>query len=364
MTALAHSPDIATISGRRRQRSRLGMLILALLLLAAVLCSVGVGAVAIPPDKVLALLVAPLGIDLSIPFDARDEAILHAIRLPRTIIGALSGAGLALAGAALQGLFRNPLADPTLIGVSMGAALAAACTIVLSGPLFFALLGDFGPFLLPTAAFAGGLVSTMVVYVIANREGGTDIPTMLLAGVAINAIAAAGIGMLVFLSDDQQLRDLQFWLLGSLGGVTWSKLIPAVPLLMLGLVALPLLSRHLNAFLLGETDAFHLGFNVERCKRVIIVLAALLTGASVALTGVIGFVGLLVPHLVRLTLGPDHRTLLPASMLLGASLMLFSDLGARTVVQPAELPIGVLTSCLGGPFFLWLLIRRRAFGGW
>lgn len=364
MSALAYSADIAVISGRRRQRSAFGLVVLALLLLAAMLCSVGIGAVTIPPGKVLALLMAPLGVDPGLPFDARDEAVLYAIRLPRTILGVLSGAALALAGAALQGLFRNPLADPGLIGVSMGAALAAAVTIVLSGSYLAGLAEQLGPYLLPAAAFAGGLVSTVVVYAIASREGSTDIPTMLLAGVAINAVAGAGIGMLIFVSDDQQLRDLQFWLLGSLGGVTWSKLIPAVPLLLLGLVALPLYSRHLNAFLLGETDAFHLGFNVERCKRTIIVLAAMLAGATVALTGVIGFVGLLVPHLVRLTLGPDHRILLPASILLGASLMLMSDLGARTIVQPAELPIGVLTSCLGGPFFLWLLIRGRAFGGW
>jgi iron complex transport system permease protein len=237
-------------------------------------------------------------------------------------------------------------------------------TIVLGGSLLAAV--PFLPLdlLLPLAAFGGGLVTTFVVYRIANRDGRTDVATLLLAGVAMNAMAGAGIGFMVFLSNDQQLRDLNYWLLGSLGGITWARMAAGAPLILLAVGALPFFARHLNALLLGESEAQHLGFHVERTKRAIVVLAALATGVSVALTGVIGFIGLVVPHLVRLTAGPDHRLLLPLSMLLGASLLLIADLFARTLVLPAELPIGILTACIGGPFFLWLLLRRRTGGGW
>lgn len=330
----------------------------------AFLLSVGIGAVPISPGKVLSLIVNPIGIELPWHFSQREETVFYAIRLPRACLGVLAGAALAVAGASLQGLFRNPLADPALIGVSNGAALAAASVIVLGTVSVSHFIAPLQPYILPIAAFGGGLLTTMIVYKIANRDGHTDVATMLLAGVAINAIAAAGIGMLVFLSTDQQLRDLNFWLLGSLGGVTWSRLLPAAPLIILAVVTLPLLARHLNAMLLGESEALHLGFHVERTKRLIVVLAALAVGACVALTGVIGFIGLMVPHLVRLAIGPDHRTLLPASIFLGAALLLIADLTARTVVLPAELPIGILTSCVGGPFFLWLLMRRRTNGGW
>lgn len=360
----AAATDTVTAGMGRRRRGLAFLWIFGGVLLLAFLLSVGWGAVTIAPGQVLAILANNVGLELPWDFARREETVLLAIRLPRTCLGMLAGAALAVSGAALQGLFRNPLADPALIGVSTGAALAAVCVIVLGAGLAAAFSFTVGPFLLPIAAFAGGLLTTLLVYRIANRDGRTDVATMLLAGVALNAIAGAGIGLLVFISTDQQLRDLSFWMLGSLGGVTWAKMLPAAPLIAFAIIALPLLARHLNALLLGETEALHLGFHVEHTKRFIVVLVALATGASVALTGVIGFVGLVVPHLVRLTIGPDHRTLLPASILLGASLMLIADLGARTVVLPAELPIGILTSCVGGPFFLWLLLRRRSLGGW
>ena len=267
----------------------------------------------IPPTQVAAIAADALGVQLPWEFGRREQSVLLSIRLPRACLGILTGAVLAVAGAALQGLFRNPLADPALIGVSTGAALAAVGVIVLGATLNAAIVSALGPFLLPLAAFAGGLATTLVVYRIASRDGRTDVATMLLAGVALNAIASAGIGLLVFVSTDQQLRDLNFWLLGSLGGNTWRGMIPAIPFIAVAVAMLPMLARHLNAFLLGESDALHLGFHVERTKRAIVVLAALGTGASVALTGVIGFVGLVVPHLVRLSIGPDHRYLLPAS---------------------------------------------------
>ncbi len=356
--------DIVALSDRHRQKTALAVGALAGGLAIAFFAAVGHGAVAIAPAQVLGILAGEFGIELGVAYEDVQRTVLLSIRLPRVCLGIISGAALAIAGAALQGLFRNPLADPGLIGVSTGAALAAAATIVLGTPLLLAVPAFLSGYVLPVNAFAGGLLTTFIVYRIASNDGRTEVTTMLLAGVAMNAIAAAGIGLLVFMSDDQQLRDLEYWLLGSLGGVTWERLLPAVPLVIAPTLALLFASRQLDALLLGETEAMHLGFRVETLKRTIIVLAALAVGASVALTGVIAFVGLLVPHLVRLMIGPGHRTLLPASIILGATLLLVADLVARTIVLPAELPIGILTSCLGGPFFIWLLTRRRHMGMW
>ena len=355
--------EIAKAAGFLDKRRRLFLAVLGGLLLLVWIAALSIGAVTIGAFEILAILAKPLGVDLGVAYGAREETVLLAIRLPRAALGLLAGAALAVAGAALQGLFRNPLADPALIGVSMGAALAAVAAIVLGGALAASLPAGLRHLLLPAAAFAGGLVAVLAVYRIAERDGRTDVATLLLAGIAVNAVAQAGIGYLMFISNDQQLRDLNFWLLGSLGGNTWDRMLPVVPFVVLPLLALPLLARHLNAMALGEREALHLGFDVERTKRLIVVLAAMATGATVALTGVIAFVGLVVPHLVRLIIGPNHRTLLPASILLGAILMLLADLCARMLVLPAELPIGILTSCIGGPFFIWLLLRRRARGG-
>lgn len=332
-------------------------------LVASFLAGAGIGAVPIRPAEIAGILLSWLGLDSGWTFSAQQEIVLAAVRLPRTVLAVLSGAGLAAAGAALQGLFRNPLADPGLIGVSSGAALAAVATIVMGAPLA-AWLGVGSYTLMPLAAFGGGLAATFVVYRIGMRDGLADTATMLLAGVAINAIALACIGFFTFVSDDRQLRELNLWMLGSLGGVTWSTLLPALPFLILPLIGLPRLARALNALLLGQSDAQYLGFDPAAVTRAAVVLAALSVGAGVAITGIVAFVGLVVPHLVRLVAGPDHRVLLPASMLLGAALMLVADLIARTIVLPAELPIGVVTSIVGGPFFLWLLMRRRTAAGW
>lgn len=333
-------------------------------LVLAFFLAVGDGAVVIPPQASLSILLDAVGLPAPWTFTPRQETVLLAIRLPRACLGVLTGSALAVAGGALQGLFRNPLADPGLIGVSTGAALAAALTIVLGGSVLAALPGILAQMALPLAAFGGGLATTLIVYRFARREGQTDIATMLLAGVALNAIAGAVIGLLTFISDDQALRDMNFWMLGSLGAVTWDRLLPAAPVILAPTIGLAFMARHLDALVLGEAEAHHLGIKVETVKRTIVVLVALAVGASVALTGVIGFIGLVVPHLVRLMIGPSHRTLLPGTILLGAALLLLADLLARTLVLPAELPIGILTSCLGGPFFLWLLARRRAFGMW
>lgn len=321
--------------------------------------AVGVGPVSIPASRVVAILFDAAGLPLGIEFEARDQAIVWAIRLPRACLGVLIGGALALAGALLQGLFRNPLADPQLIGVSGGAAFAAVATIVLGHSLLRPFTEAFGSYALPVAAFAGSLVTTGLMYRLSTVDGRTFVATMLLSGIAINALAMAGMGFFIFMSDDRQLRDITFWMMGSLGGATWTQVATAFPFIALPGLLVAYLARALNAFILGEREAVHLGFDVETTKFVAIGAVALSVGASVAMAGAIGFVGLVVPHLVRLVAGADHSIVLPASGLCGAILMLMADLVARTVVVPAELPIGLVTSAIGGPFFLWLLISRR-----
>lgn len=340
-------------------RARLTLLLLTGLLLIVFVLSLGIGAVAIPPLEVLGILAQQLGLPVATTFDPGHVAVLLDIRAPRVVLGIMVGAGLAITGATMQGLFRNPLADPGLIGVSSGAALAAVTVIVLGATWLQGISTLLGHYTLPIAAFIGSLGVTLLVYRLANIHGRTDIATMLLAGIAINALMGAATGLLTYAANDAQLRTLTFWSMGSLGNATWAQVLSAAPLLLLPIIALPFFAHALNAILLGESEAGHLGFNLERIKRVLIVLVALVVGTAVALTGVIGFVGLVVPHLLRLALGPDHRFLLPASALLGASLLLLADLLARTLVSPAELPIGIITAVIGGPFFLWLLSRYR-----
>jgi len=342
------------------QRARFVWVVLIALFVTAFLASVGIGAVAIAPEQVIAILAKQVGVELPIAFGRQQESVLIAIRLPRVLLGCLVGAVLAICGAALQGLFRNPLADHSLIGVSSGAAVAVVGTIVLGVTAFSGILIGLGLFLLPAAAFLGGLLTTLIIYRLAHRDGRTVVATMLLAGIAINALTGAITGLLTFVATDAQLRNITFWSLGSLGSATWNAVGVVAPFTLLTIVLLPRLARSLNAFLLGEAEARHLGVNVERVKQQVVILTALAVGASVAVTGVIGFVGLVVPHVLRLLIGPDHRRLLPYAALLGASLLLGADLFSRTVVAPAELPLGVVTALIGAPFFLWLLLGNRA----
>lgn len=333
--------------------------LLLLLLFILLIISIGTGPVHIPWHVAFSII-----FDLKIPSEYSHQidqfsAIIIGIRLPRVLLTILVGATLSVAGASLQGLFRNPLADPSLIGVSSGSALAAAVTIILGNYFIQYLPSNIIPFLLPMAAFLGGLLSTFIVYVISTNNGQTSVMTMLLAGIAINALAGAGIGFLVYLADDLQNRDLTFWTLGSLGSSTWETLYKATPFLTISLIGLPFFARPLNVMLLGESEATHLGIRTQVVKKVVILLSAFGIGAAVAVSGIIGFIGLVVPHLLRLSLGPDHRFLLPGSILLGSLLLLISDLFARMIVIPAELPIGIVTSCMGAPFFLWLLIKNR-----
>ena len=355
--AASATADAIRVQYRRRVVLVLGSL--SGLLVVATGAALALGAVPIGLGQVLAILADQLGLSLPWTYETRHELVLMAIRLPRVLLAVVVGGGLAVSGAVLQGLFRNPLADPGLIGVSSGASLAAVVTIVLGSTVLGTWSQTLGAVLLPMAAFAGGVGATLVVYQLATRRGSTSVATMLLAGIAINALAGAGTGLMIFIADDDQLRDLTFWTLGSLGGATWTQLAVVGPCLLGGMLGAPLLARPLNALLLGEREAGHLGIRTERIKRLVIVLAALVVGVAVAVSGIIGFVGLVVPHLLRLGVGPDHRILLPGSALLGGALLLGADLLARTVVAPAELPIGIVTALLGAPFFLWLLLRDR-----
>lgn len=365
MSTADDSLALLAAEDRRSQRRKFQLLALWLVLVFGCLMSVSIGAVAIAPAQVLAVLLHNLtGIDPGFEFGRREETVLMAIRLPRLVLGLIVGSALGVAGAVLQGLFRNPLADPALIGVSSGAAVGAVLMIVLGAPLALLLPLWLGSYLIPLAAFAGGLLVTMLVYALAQRQGGTDVAILLLAGVAMNAIAAAVVGVMIFVSTDQELRDLNFWLLGSLAGATWDKVMIVLPGVALSVIGLMTLTRFLNAILLGEEAAQHLGLRVEAAKRTTVLLVALATGGAVAMSGVIAFVGLMVPHMVRMAFGPDHRMVLPASAIMGAFVVVAADLLARTLAVPADLPIGVVMSLTGGPFFVWLLCRKRGLSGW
>ena len=331
---------------------------LSLLLLLAFWLALALGPVSLPLLDTVQALWRLSGLSTAGHDIAQAELIVGQIRLPRALLGLCVGAVLALSGVAMQGLFRNPLADPGLIGVSSGAALGAAVAIV-GGAAFGGLPAWLAPYLLSLCAFAGGLGVTALVYRLGRRDGQTSVATMLLAGIALTALAGAAIGLFTYLADDATLRTLTFWNLGSLNGASYARLWPLLLVTAAVALWLPRRARALNALLLGESEARHLGFAVERLKRELVFCAALGVGAAVAAAGMIGFIGLVVPHLMRLLVGPDHRLLLPASALAGASLLLLADLLARLLLAPAELPIGIVTALIGAPFFIYLLLRGR-----
>jgi heme transport system permease protein len=361
----AAAPAATRTAAIRAPAVVLGLLLTVLAITAIIAATIG--AAGIPLQRLMAAFGFCAGDPATI---GRDQLVLWSIRLPRIAMAIIVGGLLAASGAVLQGMFRNPLADPALVGVSNGAAFASAAMIVV-GDRYIASAGAGSSIqalsiqalpveALPLAAFAGALAATMILYRIATHEGRTSIAMFLLGGLAMAALANAGLGLLVFLADDRQLRDINFWLLGSLGGATWPKVGASLPFLAAIGLAMPFISRGLDLLVLGETEAFHAGIEVERLKRICIVLVAAATGAAVSVSGVIGFVGLLVPHLLRLVIGPSHRLLLPAAVLLGAVLLVVADTFARTLAAPAELPIGIVTATIGAPFFLYLLLRQRA----
>lgn len=317
------------------------------------------GQLAITPTEVAGSLLRAIGLDTAwAPTDPIVESTLWFVRFPRILMGLLVGAALAVAGAVMQAIFGNPLAEPGVVGVSSGAALGAATAIVLGA----SVLGGAG---IAVFAFLGALLATLLVYVVSRAGGRTEVVTLLLTGIAINAFAQAGIAFVLFVADTASREQIVFWQLGSIAGSLWSQVAIVAAVGVAGVIAAILLAQRLDLLALGERNARHLGVNVERLRLVSIVLVALLTGVAVAFTGIIAFVGLVVPHIIRMIIGPAHRGLIVASAVGGGALLVLADLLTRTMVSGAELPIGMLTSLIGGPFFFYLLWRqRRRSGGW
>lgn len=333
----------------------LGVSLLPLLLLALML-----GPVVVSPDGLLRALLDQFGLSHEL-VSTQERLILFSIRLPRVILAGLVGLCLAVCGTAMQGLFRNPLADPSLIGVSSGASAGASLMIVMGGG---ALLqsGQFGGLsLVALGAFGGGFLAVILVYRLATSATGTSVATMLLAGIAISALAGALNSLFSFVADDEMLRRISLWQMGSLDAANWPRVWIAAFAVAVVMTLMPREGPALNAFLLGESEARHLGIAVDAVKRRLILMTALAIGISVAVAGTISFVGLIVPHIVRMLIGPDHRYLIPATAMAGAMLLILADAVARIVVAPAELPAGILTALLGTPFFFSLLVQKRKY---
>lgn len=317
--------------------------------------SSGFGAYSISFEELVSLITNAIHLTENEVSNTSSKIFWH-IRLPRVAFGLLIGSTLSVAGAGMQGLFRNPLADPGLVGVSSGAVLFTAIYIVLGWNISNSFIGNIG---MSAFTFAGATLTTLIIFRLASSNRNTNVANMLLAGIAINALCSASTGFLIFMADDSQLRDLTFWTLGSLGGATWKLVLAILPFVLLTLFFIPKLSKRLDAYALGEQDAECLGVDVQRMKILLILLVALGVGVSVAFSGMIGFVGLVVPHVVRLLVGSNHKRVFLLSILLGGILLCLADLGSRLLVIPSELPIGILTAILGTPMFLYLLISQN-----
>ena len=332
---------------------------LAIVLVAAIILSSVTGQLPVTPSEVVGSLLRAVGIQNPwAPTDQIVEATLWVVRFPRIVMGLAVGAALAVAGAVMQAIFGNPLAEPGVVGVSSGAALGASAAIVFG-------ITAIGSWSIALLAFAGGLLATLLVYFVSRANGRTEVVTLLLTGIAINAFAGAGLAFLLFVGDTASREQVVFWQLGSLNGSLWNEVLIVAVVTVAGLVAAMLLSRRYDLLALGERNARHLGVNVEALRIGSIILVALLTGVAVAFCGIIAFVGLVIPHLIRMIIGPGHRYLILASAVGGGALLTLADLLARTIVSGADLPIGMLTSLIGGPFFFYLLYRqRKRSGGW
>ena len=337
---------------------------LAIALIAGIMLSAVIGQLAISPTEVVGSLLRAIGIDTGwAPTDPIIESTLWVVRFPRIVMALVVGASLAIAGAVMQAIFGNPLAEPGVVGVSSGAALGAAAGIVLGGGI--GAVGGIGSWGTAALAFGGGLLATLLVYLVSRSNGRTEVVTLLLTGIAINAFAGAGLAFLLFAGNAASREQIVFWQLGSLNGSRWQEVAIVAGVSVVGLVVALVIAGRLNLLALGERSARHLGVNVEALRIGSIVLVALLTGAAVAFCGIIAFVGLVVPHIVRMAIGPSHRPLILASAIGGGALLVIADLLARTVIAGADLPIGMLTSLVGGPFFFFLLYRqRKRSGGW
>jgi iron complex transport system permease protein len=343
----------------RARRAALLIAGLGLGLAVAMVVAAGIGQLHVAPSEVLGSIMHRIGLDIGpMPSHPQGNAALWNVRFPRVVLAAIVGAALGGAGAVLQAVFGNPLAEPSVIGVSSGAAVGA-CAVIVFGWTFL------GGYTIAVVAFATGLLTTLVIYSMSRSGGRTEVVTLVLMGIAVNAVTSAIIAYLVFLGDTQAREQIVFWQLGSFNGARWEAVRIVTPVVVVGLAGVMLLARRLDLLSLGERAARHVGVNVERLRLVAIVLVSMLVAAGVAFVGIIAFIGLIVPHLVRMIIGPAHRTLLPASILGGALLVVVADLVARTAVDYADLPIGMLTALVGGPFFFWMLHRTRASsGGW
>ncbi len=344
--------DLEELYRARRFQRSMTLVILAGALLVSIVLAISIGPVHIDAKTILGVLLGREG-----DWPDTHETIILDVRLPRVLLGALVGAALAVAGCAMQGLFRNPMASPYVLGISSAAAFGASLAILLGATVGMMTLS------VPLLAFAFALLTAFGVYAIARVGGLVPVETLLLAGIAIGAFFSAQVSLLKFLAGDE-LRDIVFWIMGGLWGAGWDELALVTPMIVLSAGALLVMARPLNALLLGEGAALDLGVEVERTKLMVLTFSALATAAAISVAGIIGFVGLIVPHMVRIIVGPDHRVLLPASVLAGAIFLIWCDTVARMVIAPSELPVGVVTASLGAPFFLYLLRRRRRLMGW
>jgi len=334
------------MTSRRHIRPLTAIAMLAAALMTALVAGVAFGAVAVSPGDV----VAAIGRGLTGRSAGMADTLVVGVRLPRVLLAALVGASLAGAGAIYQALFRNPLADPYILGVSSGAGLGAILALVATASATAARFGA-----VPLAAFGGAILTMLLVTRLASWRGRLDTASLLLAGVAVSYTLAA-LTSFVMVFARQQMAAVVYWMMGGLSGASWPYLAMLAPMFVVGVAVSLTFTRELNLMLLGDERAGHLGLDVARFKMIALTTASLLTAAAVAVAGLIGFVGLMVPHMVRLALGPDHRALLPASFLAGGATLVLADLIARTVIAPIEIPVGIVTALLGGPFFVWLLI--------
>ena len=362
MTATSTTtPDTEPAVRPAGRRVRAGVLIpiLGVALVSAVVLAAARGQVPVAPSEVLGSILHRIGLDWGpLPRHPQGETTLWSVRFPRVTMAVLVGAGLGCAGALMQGVFGNPLAEPGVIGVSSGAAVGAFSVIVFG-------VSTLGSWTVVVAAFVGGMVTTFGVYFLSRSKGRTEVVTLILTGIAVNAFAGAVIGLFTFISDDDALRAMAFWNLGSLSGSSWTSVLTILPCVVVGIVAAQWHAGPLDLLTLGDVPARHLGVEVERVRITLVVVIALLVAAGVAFTGIIGFVGLVVPHVIRMVSGPGHRLLLPASALGSALVITLGDLIARTAIPFQELPLGILTALVGGPFFFVLLLRTRSrAGGW
>lgn len=358
-TSFPQGPTTGRGNSHPKRRGTILIIGLSIAAIAAAIIAAGAGQVQIPPSEVLGSILHKMGLDIGpAPAHPQGESALWVVRFPRVVLALFVGAALATAGGLMQGVFGNPLAEPSIVGVSSGAAVGAATAFVVGG----ALASGWG---VAGAAFIAGLLTTFLVYALSRSGGKTEVVTLVLTGVAVNAVASALLALLTFMASTAAREQIVFWQLGSLNGATWNQVAIVAPLSLVGIVVSIMIARKIDLLSLGERAARHLGVNVEQLRIIAVVLVAIMTASGVAFSGIIAFVGLVVPHLVRMIAGPGHRILLPASAVGGAFVLVLADLVARTLVENADLPLGMLTSLVGGPFFFWLLRRTRARqGGW